>query len=227
MRFSIIMPVLNEEVVLEATLAHFTRQFAGQHYELIIVDGGSSDTTVAIAERYGQVIRSPRGRATQMNAGAAAASGDVLLFLHADTQMPDNAFCAIEHALTSPGVVAGAFRVCFNCDRWPYRLVAYVTNLRSRVRKVFTGDQAYFIRASSFKAIGGYPDQPLMEDLEIIARLRKRGKVILLTQYVTTSARRHEKIGLLRSVLFMWYLRTLYKLGVSPAQLQRMYVDVR
>jgi rSAM/selenodomain-associated transferase 2 len=227
MHFSIIIPVLNEEAVLEATLARLTRQAGGQHYELIIVDGGSSDSTVAIAERYGRVISSSRGRATQMNAGVAVASGDILLFLHADTQMPDNAFWAIEQALAPPGVVAGAFRLCFNCDRWPYRLVAYVTNLRSRVRKVFTGDQAYFMRASSFRASGGYPDQPLMEDLEIIARLRKHGKVILLPQYVITSARRHEKTGLLRTVLFMWYLRTLYRLGVSPAQLQRVYVDVR
>lgn len=105
--------------------------------------------------------------------------------------------------------------------------VAFFTNLRSRLRTLFTGDQAYFIRATSFKAIGGYPEQLLMEDLEIISQLRTIGKVILLPQYVTTSARRHEKIGLLRSVLWMWYLRTLYQLGVSPAQLQRMYLDVR
>ena len=102
-----------------------------------------------------------------------------------------------------------------------------MTNLRSRLRTIFTGDQAYFMRATSFRAIGGYPDQPLMEDLEIITRLRTIGKVVLLPQYVTTSARRHEKIGLMRSVLFMWYLRTLYKFGITPAQLQRMYLDVR
>ncbi len=227
MRFSIIMPVLNEEAELENQLTHLTRQLAYSDYELLIVDGGSSDRTVAIAQRYGQVICSPRGRATQMNTGAALASCDVLIFLHADTRLPDDAFCAIESALASPKVVGGAFRVCFNCDRWPYRLVAFTTNLRSCLHTLFTGDQAYFTRASSFKAVGGYPDQPLMEDLEIITRLRKIGKVILLPQYVTTSARRHEKIGLLRSVLFMWYLRTLYKFGVSPVQLQRMYADVR
>ena len=195
--------------------------------ELLIVDGGSSDGTVAIAQRFGQIICSPRGRAAQMNAGAAIASGDILIFLHADTRLPDDAFWAIERALALPNVVGGAFRLCFNCERRLYRLVAYTINLRSRLRTLFTGDQAYFIRASSFKAVGGYPDQPLMEDLEIITRLRKIGKVILLPQYVTTSARRHEKIGLLRSVLFMWYLRTLYKFGVSPAQLQHMYLDVR
>ncbi len=162
-----------------------------------------------------------------MNAGALVASGDVLLFLHADTELLDNAFLAIEQALASPEVVAGAFRLCFNCERPLYRLVAFITNLRSQTFSVFTGDQAYFIRTSSFKAVGGYPDQPLMEDLEIIARLRKIGPVVLLPHYVKTSARRHEKIGLLRSVIFMWYLRTLYKFGVSPGRLQIMYGNVR
>ncbi|MGZ3625425.1 MAG: TIGR04283 family arsenosugar biosynthesis glycosyltransferase, partial [Ktedonobacteraceae bacterium] len=134
---------------------------------------------------------------------------------------------AIEHALKAQDVVGGAFRICFNCDQWPYRLVSFTTNLRSRIRKIFTGDQAYFVRSVSFHTIGGFPDQPLMEDLEIITRLQKIGKVVLLPQYVTTSARRHEKIGLIRSVLFMWYLRTLYKFGTSPAKLHSMYVDVR
>ncbi len=227
MRFSIIVPVLNEETVLEEQLAYLSGQCASLDCELIIVDGGSSDATVSIAGKYGTVISAPRGRARQMNAGAAVASGDVLIFLHADTRLPDDAFAAIEHTLALPRVVGGAFRICFNCDLWPYRLVAFSVNLRSRLRTLFTGDQAYFMRAASFRTIGGYPDQPLMEDLEIINRLRKIGKVVLLPQYVTTSARRHEKVGLARSVLFMWYLRTLYRCGVSPAQLQRMYLDIR
>lgn len=227
MRFSIIIPVLNEELVLDAQLARLTRQCAHQECELLIVDGGSSDRTTAVAQCYGRVMAAPRGRARQMNAGAAAARGDVLLFLHADTLLPDDAFSAIEKALAIPQVVGGAFRVCFNCQHWPYRLVALTVNMRSQMRKIFTGDQAYFIRSDSFKTVGGYPDQPLMEDLEIITRLRKIGQVVLLPQYVTTSARRHEKIGLMRSVLLMWYLRALYKLGTSPEQLQRMYLDVR
>ncbi len=227
MRFSIIMPVLNEEAILEEHLAYLAKQCASYDYELIIVDGGSHDSTVAIAQRYGNVIHSPRGRAIQMNNGAKAAHGDVLLFLHADTRLPDNAFVAIEQALAVPTVVGGAFRMCFNRDQWLYRFVAWTTNLRSRMHTIFTGDQAYFIRTTSFHAIGGYPEQPLMEDLEIIKQLRTIGKVVLLPHYVTTSARRHEKVGLLRSVLFMWYLRLLYKYGVSPAQLQRMYFDVR
>jgi rSAM/selenodomain-associated transferase 2 len=227
MRFSIIVPVLNEEAVLDDQLAHLIVQCALFDCEVLIVDGGSTDNTINIAQRYGQVIHSARGRATQMNTGAWAARGEVFLFLHADTRLPDEAFSAIERSLASPEVVGGAFQLCFNCNQWPYRFVACITNLRSRLSTIFTGDQAYFIRATSFQAVGGYPNQALMEDLEIIARLRKLGKVSLLPFYVTTSARRHEKLGLLRSVLFMWYMRTLYRFGVSPTQLQRMYRDVR
>lgn len=227
MRFSIIVPVLNEESVLDAHLAHLTEQCTHHDCEILIVDGGSKDNTVAIAERYGRVLHSPRGRAIQMNTGAAAASGEVLLFLHADTRLPNNAFSVIEYTLNSPHVVAGAFRLCFDCSDWPYKLVAFTTNLRSRFSGIFTGDQAYFVRTTSFRAIGGYPELPLMEDLEVIKRLRSIGKVVLLPQFVITSARRHEKLGLWRSVLFMWYLRTLYNFGVTPVQLQRMYFDIR
>ena len=227
MRFSIIMPVLNEEAMLERQLCQLARVCAPYDCELLIVDGGSADQTVAIAQRFGRVIRSPRGRAVQMNNGAAVAAGDIYLFLHADTVLPDEAFVAIERACAAPGVVGGAFRLCFNCHKLAYRLVASAANLRSRWRGIFTGDQAYFVRADSFKAIGGFPDIALMEDLEIITRLRKIGKVVLLPHYVTTSARRHQKVGLARSVLFMWYLRTLYRFGVSPERLQRRYLDVR
>src|SRR5436190_988161 len=128
MRFSIIMPVLNEEAVLEDQLTHLTGQCAHHDCELLIVDGGSTDATVAIAQRYGRILHSLRGRAIQMNTAAAAATGDVLIFLHADTRLPYDAFSTIERAFASPKVVAGAFRVCFNCDRWLYRLVAFTTN---------------------------------------------------------------------------------------------------
>ena len=227
MRFSIIMPVLNEEAVLEQYLCRLVRVCASHECELLIVDGGSVDATVAIARRFGRVIAAPRGRAVQMNRGAAEATGDILLFLHADSVLPDDAFMAIELACAAPGVVGGAFRICFNCSQAAYRLVAFFTNLRSRWRGIFTGDQAYFVRAGSFRAIGGFPDIALMEDLEIVTRLRAIGRLVLLPGYVTTSARRHEKLGLARTVLFMWYLRTLYRLGVSPEQLQHKYVDVR
>ena len=227
MRFSIIMPVLNEEAVLEQQLCRLVQVCAPHDCELLIVDGGSDDATVAIARRFGRVISSPRGRATQMNRGAAEATGDTLLFLHADSMLPDDAFPAIERACVAPGVVGGAFRVCFNCSQLAYRLVAFFTNLRSRWRGIFTGDQAYFVRAESFRAIGGFADIALMEDIEIVTRLRRIGRLVLLPHYVTTSARRHRQNGLARTVLFMWYLRTLYRFGVAPEQLQRKYVDVR
>jgi rSAM/selenodomain-associated transferase 2 len=227
MRFSIIMPVLNEEAVLEQYLCQLARVCAPHECELLIVDGGSEDLTVAIAQRFGRVIAAPRGRAVQMNAGAAEATGDILLFLHADSMLPDDAFSAIERACTASDVVGGAFRICFNCSQLAYRLVAFATNLRSRWRGIFTGDQAYFVRAASFRAVGGFANIALMEDIEIVTRLRKIGRLVLLPHSVTTSARRHMQKGLTRTVLFMWYLRTLYRLGVSPEQLQRKYVDVR
>ncbi len=227
MLFSIIMPVLNEAAVLEQYLLTLQQHFVGHEYELLIVDGGSADTTVAIAECYGRVIHSARGRAAQMNSGAKVARGEVFIFLHADTQLPDDAFIAIQQVLQTQNVVGGAFRLRFDCQKVSYKLVASITNLRSAITHIFTGDQAYFIRARSFRAIGGYPEQPLMEDIEIITRLHAIGSVVLLSQYVTTSARRHEHIGLLRSVLFMWYLRTLYTFGISPLRLQQMYTDIR
>ena len=162
-----------------------------------------------------------------MNRGAAEATGDILIFLHADSLLPEDAFASIERACASPGVVGGAFRMCFNCSQLAYRLVSFITNLRSRWLGVFTGDQAYFVRAESFRTIGGFADMALMEDIEIVRRLRKTGRLVLLPGYVTTSARRHMQNGLARTVLFMWYLRTLYRLGVSPERLQRKYVDVR
>ena len=227
MRFSIIMPVLNEEAVLERQLCQLARVCVPYECEVLIVDGGSGDATVAIAQRFGRVISTTRGRAAQMNRGAAVATGEVLIFLHADSMLPDDAFTAIERACAAPGVVGGAFRLCFNCSQPAYRLVSFVVSLRARWRGTFTGDQAYFVRAASFQAIGGFPDMALMEDVAIITRLRKIGRLVLLPSYVTTSARRHEKMGLARTVLFMWYLRTLYRCGVSPEQLQRKYGDVR
>jgi rSAM/selenodomain-associated transferase 2 len=227
MRFSVIVPVLNEEAVLARQLSQLAQIGAAYDYELLLVDGGSIDQTAAIAERFGQVIHAPRGRAVQMNKGAESASGEVYIFLHADTLLPANAFDVITRACASTQVIGGAFRLSFDSKKLSYRLVAFTTNLRSRWRGIFTGDQAYFVRADSFRAVGGFPEIALMEDLEIITRLRQRGKVVLLASKVTTSARRHQKIGLLRSVLFMWYLRTLYKFGVSPEQLQRKYLDIR
>jgi len=189
------------------------------------VDGGSTDATAAVAARCPQVslVSSPRGRARQMNAGARCARGDVLLFLHADTLLPDGALAAVEAATRDPGVVAGRFDVRFDNPRRVFRMIAWFMNRRSRWSGISTGDQAIFVRRESFDAVGGYPDIPLMEDVELCRRLKRRGHMAALRLRVTTSARKWEQEGAVRTILLMWALRLLYRVGVSPARLHRWY----
>lgn len=227
MLFSIIMPVLNEATILEQQLINLQHACAHYDYELLIVDGGSTDDTPRIGQRYGQMITAPGGRSSQLNAGATAAQGDVLLFLHADTTLPRNALALIEHYLNSNSVVGGAFCLRFDRGNLAYRLVALSTNLRSRLFQIYSSNQAYFIRHSSFKAIGGYPDTPWLEDQEITRKLRKQGLFILLSQPVISSAYHHQQAGLLTNIFLMWYIRILYRMGISPPRLQRIYENVR
>ena len=227
MRFSIIMPVLNEEAALERHLCQLARVCAPHECELLIVDGGSVDSTVAIAQRFGRVISSPRGRAAQMNRGAAAATGDILVFLHADSTLPDDAFIAIECACAAPGVVGGAFRLCFHCSHLAYLVVALATNLRSRWRGIFTGDQAIFTRRSLFDQLGGYQDWPFMEDVDFSERMSRRGQVSLLAAEVETPARRHRQWGVLKTQLTVMLIRVLYLCKVHPAKYERLWPPIR
>ena len=189
------------------------------------MDGGSTDATAAIAARSPQVrlLASARGRARQMNAGARAAGGDVLLFLHADTRLPDGALAAVEAAVGDPGVIAGRFDVRFDNPRPVFRMIAWFMNQRSRWSGISTGDQAIFVCREPFEALGGYPDMPLMEDVELCRRLKRRGHMAALRLTVTTSARKWEREGAVRTILLMWALRLLYVLGVPPARLHRWY----
>jgi rSAM/selenodomain-associated transferase 2 len=189
------------------------------------VDGSSTDATAAIAARFPQVrlLASPRGRARQMNAGARAARGDVLLFLHADTLLPDDALAAVEAAVGDPGVVAGRFDVRFDNPRPVFRMIAWFMNQRSRWSGISTGDQAIFVRREVFEALGGYPDMALMEDVELCRRLKRRGRLAALRLRVTTSARKWEREGAVRTILLMWALRLLHMAGVPPARLHRWY----
>ena len=189
------------------------------------MDGGSTDATAATAARSPQVrlLASARGRARQMNAGARAASGDVLLFLHADTRLPDGALAAVEAAVGDPGVIAGRFDVRFDNPRPVFRMIAWFMNQRSRWSGISTGDQAIFVCREPFEALGGYPDMPLMEDVELCRRLKRRGHMAALRLTVTTSARKWEREGAVRTILLMWALRLLYVLGVPPARLHRWY----
>jgi rSAM/selenodomain-associated transferase 2 len=193
--------------------------------EVILVDGGSDDATAQVATRAPDVrlLDRPRGRARQMNAGALQARGDVLLFLHADTRLPDGALEAVSAALDDQRVIGGRFDVRFDNPRPVFRMIAFFMNLRSRVSGISTGDQAIFVRRTAFEALGGYPDIPLMEDIELCRRLKRRGRLVALRARVTPSARKWERDGAFRTMALMWALRFLYMAGVPPVQLHRWY----
>lgn len=220
---SIVMPVLDEAAGIGAALARL-QPLRGRGCEVIVVDGGSRDATVDLARpACDRVAVSPPGRAAQMNAGACVARGDALVFLHADTQLPDDADRLVLAALGSIGHVWGRFDVRITGRPVMLRVIAAMMNLRSRFTGVATGDQAIFCRRSAFDAVGGFPSQPLMEDVEISKRLRRLGPPACLRERVTTSGRRWEKHGVTRTVLLMWRLRLAYFLGVDPARLVRSY----
>lgn len=221
MNISIIIPTLNEAAQIEVALAALRADAPG--VELIVADGGSADGTAVLAAPFARVIHARQGRARQMNAGAAHASGDMLLFLHADTRLPPGALAAIERALGDPQVLGGAFALRFDQPGWLYDMVAHSTNLRSQLWRSYTGDQAIFMRAEVFRALDGYADIPLMEDVEICRRLRQAGGLRLLQPPVLVSARRHRKHGLIRVVATGWVYQCLYALGMPPFALHRLY----
>jgi len=220
---SIVIPVLDEAANLERLLPDLLARHPGA--ELIVVDGGSRDASPDVVARHPGVglLSAERGRARQMNAGARGAVGDQLLFLHADTRLPDGALAAVKRALADPGVVGGRFDVGFDGARPILKVVAWFMNTRSRLTGICTGDQAIFVRRSVFEALGGYPDIPLMEDVELSKRLKRRGRLEALRLRVTTSARKWERDGPIRTILLMWTLRILYFCGAAPARLHRWY----
>ena len=222
---SVVVPTLDEAEALPASLAA-ARQ-PGVH-EVIVVDGGSRDGTLAVARaRADRVLEAPRGRARQMNAGAAAARGDVLLFLHADTRVPAGYARAVARALADPAVVGGRFDVRLDAAGLAYRALGRLISLRSRLTRVATGDQAIFVRRAVFERVGGYPLVPLMEDVALSRAMKRVGPIACLRDTVTTSARRWQRHGLARTVVLMWALRAAYYAGVPPARLARVYPDAR
>ncbi len=225
MEISVIIPTLNEEENLPAAVASAR---APAVREVIVVDGGSSDATARIAaERADRVLHGPRGRAAQMNAGAAAARGQVLLFLHADTRLPAGFDAAVARAFADPGVVGGRFDVRLLPSSPLLWLTGTLMNLRSRLTRIATGDQAIFVRADVFRQLGGFKDIPLMEDVELSRALKRRGRIACLRARVVTSSRRWRRNGVIRTILLMWTLRFLHFCGVSPHRLHRAYADAR
>ncbi len=218
---SIIIPTLNEEAQLDDCLAR-TLHLCGPK-ELIVSDGGSTDGTRKIAEQYPEVLflQSPRGRARQLNAGAARTRGEILLFLHADTRLPEQALSYIREYLHHPEVAGGSFALQFDHPHPLLRFQAWC----SRLNSTFTtfGDQAIFVRARIFRELGGFPDQPLMEDWELQHRMRQSGRFVKVREPVTTASRRFLGRGVWRQTLLNVYLFARYQLGADAHQLARQY----
>ena len=224
---SIVIPTLNEEETISTALAAL-QSLRRRGVEVIVVDGGSEDSTIRLASPLSdQAIVARRGRASQMNAGARQANGDKLLFLHSDTVLPKDALEAIDQAFIAPGCVWGRFDVKIESPLRFLTGVAFMMNLRSRWTGIATGDQAIFVKRSAFDQIGGFPAISLMEDIALSKSLKRLSLPACIRAKVTTSGRRWEKNGIIRTVLLMWRLRLAYFWGADPSGLAERYRHAR
>jgi rSAM/selenodomain-associated transferase 2 len=223
-RLSIVVPALDEGDTIGATLAAL-QPLRGRGCEVIVADGGSTDATAALARPLADaVVASRPGRARQQNAGAAAAGGEILLFLHADTRLPRDAHVLVAAGLRQTGMEWGRFDVRLTGSHPMLRVIERMMNLRSRLTGIATGDQAIFVRRSRFRAMGGFPDIPLMEDVALSEALKRVvGPPLCLRETVQTSSRRWEQHGVYRTMVLMWGLRLAYWLGADPARLADRY----
>jgi rSAM/selenodomain-associated transferase 2 len=221
MHLSVIIPALNEGSQIRRTLRSL-EPFRARGAEVIVIDGGSVDDTLAIATSFADsVLRTARGRALQMNAGAGAARGEILLFLHADCIPPPEADMLVLQQLGPKGW--GRFDVSLAGTYPMFRMIERLMNLRSRLTGIATGDQGIFVRRELFFAVGGYPNIPLMEDLALSKRLKRTGRPLCLQDRIITSSRRWEEQGIIRTVLLMWRLRLAYFFGAEPGRLAKIY----
>lgn len=223
--FSIIVPVFREEANIRGLIEHVASLEAPGGSEIVIVDGSPGQETLAVVPEGAALrVESDKGRGRQMNAGARAARGEVLLFLHADTRLPPGGLRSIREALSDGSICGGAFSLRIDSHRPALRLIGHVANLRSRCTRVPYGDQAIFVRRRDFEALGGFIEAPIMEDLEFMRRVRRSGRrVRILDAEALTSARRWDKEGVWRCTARNLLLRLLFRLGVSPQRLARFY----
>ncbi|MFJ4290643.1 TIGR04283 family arsenosugar biosynthesis glycosyltransferase [Cupriavidus sp. NPDC089707] len=223
MRLSIVVPTWNEATQIEAALTAL-QPLRRKGVEIVVADAGSADGTAGLAQPLAdRVVITARGRARQMNAGAAAARGELLIFLHADTRLPAEADLAVCAALQAGQRAWGRFDIHIAGRLWLLPVVAASMNLRSRLTGIATGDQAMFVRREAFFAVGGFPDLPLMEDIVLSARLKRRSPPACLPERVITSGRRWEQHGLWRTIWLMWWLRLQFFFGRSAAALAQRY----
>jgi rSAM/selenodomain-associated transferase 2 len=223
-RLTIVLPVLNEAAIIVGALQALA-PLRARGAEVIVADGGSSDGTPQLAQPLAdRVIASPRGRGPTMNAGAALGTGDALLFLHADTALPQNADRLIAAAFERRAW--GRFDVCIGGSHPLLGVVAHMINWRSRLTGIATGDQAIFVTRAAFSAVGCFPDLPLMEDIALSRKLKRLCRPVCISTPVITSGRRWEYHGVLRTIVLMWRLRLAYYLGVEPARLALRYGPV-
>jgi rSAM/selenodomain-associated transferase 2 len=221
MCLSVVIPALNEAATVCATLASIPKS---SDLEVIVVDGGSQDATVELARSFGvRVLASAKGRARQMNAGARAATGELLLFLHADTRLPEGFEASIRQALSQNGTAAGAFRLRLDAPLLGLRLIECLANWRSRHLQMPYGDQGIFLRAELFHALGGFADLSIMEDFELMQRLRQRGRVVTLPLAVVSSARRWQSLGVWKTTLMNQAAIVAYCWGVEPSRIAGWY----
>ncbi|NUS53659.1 MAG: glycosyltransferase family 2 protein [Streptomycetaceae bacterium] len=218
---SIVVPVLNEAGILDAALHRLRRDFPD--CELIVADGGSTDGTPELAAQHATVIHAPRGRARQMNAGARQTTGEVLWFVHADTTVAPAALGQIRACLTDPAVVGGGLSLRFDHRSPGLDLLAWASTRRARHLHQIFGDQAMFVRRSVFTELGGFPELPIMEDLELSRRLHRRGRLCVLPATATASARRFTEHGTVRMIAFMQYLKLLHFAGTDPERIRARY----
>lgn len=219
---SVIIPTLNEEDFIEHSIKSAFR--SPEPVEVIVVDGGSVDKTAEKAAGLGtQVFACKSCRARQMNHGASKATGDILLFLHADTILPEGFEQTVKEALKPSDVSAGAFSFGVDAEGMKYRALERCVNLRSRFFSMPYGDQAFFVRREVFEKAGGYPDIPIMEDVELIKRLKQHGRLTILPQRIVTSARRWERLGMFRTTILNQFLRLAWLAGVSPRRIAGWY----